>query len=449
MGTLADSLFNVLMSWVRALVNSIWALFTTDHMTLLEFLGKNWVMLVVIMLAAGLVIDWLVWLVRWKPYHLWARRVRRFLHLPSPEEEEEEERKQRKKAKRQPSAPVEEEQWDESDEEQWLPLEQPRLDARQEQEVMRQAESVPDAELGAYPGMKYGAQAAPRENMESTQRYAAVHSEGPGAAEVERRKAEIAAWQLQMQEEARQKAEAERAAREEEQRRIAAQKAYEEEQRRIAAQKAYEEEQRRIAAQKAYEEEQRRIAAQKAYEEEQRRIAAQKAYEEEQRRIAAQKAYEDEQARLAQEEYQRQMAEYERQKAQYEQDMARYRQEKAAYDAQMAQQSQQNAAETPSARRRRAPQRPMTYSDYVSGETVENLPDPPRWPQVQQAAEQTRTAAEKSAKTKKQGGLMGRMAKLIEEEDENDVSGIASLPPRVNVQDAYRPAKTPQKTRKR
>ena len=423
MGTLADSLFNVLMSWVRALVNSIWALFTTDHMTLLEFLGKNWVMLVVIMLAAGLVIDWLVWLVRWKPYHLWARRVRRFLHLPSPEEEEEEERKQRKKAKRQPSAPVEEEQWDESDEEQWLPLEQPRLDARQEQEVMRQAESVPDAELGAYPGMKYGAQAAPRENMESTQRYAAVHSEGPGAAEVERRKAEIAAWQLQMQEEARQKAEAERAAREEEQ--------------------------RRIAAQKAYEEEQRRIAAQKAYEEEQRRAAAQKAYEEEQRRIAAQKAYEDEQARLAQEEYQRQMAEYERQKAQYEQDMARYRQEKAAYDAQMAQQSQQNTAETTSARRRRAPQRPMTYSDYVSGETVENLPDPPRWPQVQQAAEQTRTAAEKPAKAKKQGGLMGHVAKLIEEEDENDVSGIASLPPRVDVHDAYRPAKTPQKTRKR
>ena len=397
MGTLADSLFNVLMSWVRALVNSIWALFTTDHMTLLEFLGKNWVILVVIMLAAGLVIDWLVWLIRWKPYHLWARRVRRFLHLPSPEEEEEEERKQRKKAKRQPSVPVEEEQWDEPEEEQWLPLEQPRLDARQEREVMRQAESVPDAELGAYPGMKYGAQAAPRENMESTQRYAAVHSEGPGAAEVERRKAEIAAWQLQMQEEARQTAEAERAAREKEQ----------------------------------------------------RRIAAQRAYEEEQRRIAAQKAYEEEQARLAQEEYQRQMAEYERQKAQYEQDMARYRQEKAAYDAQMAQQSQQNTAETTSARRRRAPQRPMTYSDYVSGETVENLPDPPRWPQVQQAAEQTRTAAEKPEKAKKQGGLMGRVAKLIEEEDKNDVSGIASLPPRVDVHDAYRPAKTPQKTRKR
>ena len=54
MGTLADSLFNVLMSWVRALVNAIWALFTTDHTTLLEFLGKNWVLIVVVILAAGL-----------------------------------------------------------------------------------------------------------------------------------------------------------------------------------------------------------------------------------------------------------------------------------------------------------------------------------------------------------------------------------------------------------
>ena len=79
MGTLADSLFNVLMGWVRALVNAIWALFTTDHTTLLEFLGKNWVLIVVVILAAGLAIDWLVWLIRWQPYHLWARRARRFL----------------------------------------------------------------------------------------------------------------------------------------------------------------------------------------------------------------------------------------------------------------------------------------------------------------------------------------------------------------------------------
>ena len=390
MGTLADSLFNLLMGWVRALVNAIWALFTTDHTTLLEFLGKNWVLIVVVILAAGLAIDWLVWLIRWQPYHLWARRARRFLRMPEPEQAE-------KRKKRAPSgdetqkmpaayaradsgAPEEEEE-----EERWLPLQQPQMDERQAQEVMQRAQSVPDEELGAYPGMRYGAKAA--EGMAETQRYSAVRAEGPGAAEVERRRAEIDAWQQQMQEEARQKAEAER-----------------------------------------------------------QRIAQQKAYEAEQQRIAQQKAYEEAQRQKAQAEYQRQLAEYERQKAQYEQDMARYRQEKAAYDAEMARRAAQSdeAAQTDAQtapRRRRAPQqKPRTYSDYVSGETVERLPDPPQWPQAQQAAE----AAKKPKK-----GLVSRVAKMMEEDDGNEIAGINALPPRVSKDEAYHPAKTPQKNGKR
>ena len=46
------------------------------------------------------------------------------------------------------------------DEEQWLPLQQPQVDERQAQEVLQRAQSVPDEELGAYPGMRYGAKAA-------------------------------------------------------------------------------------------------------------------------------------------------------------------------------------------------------------------------------------------------------------------------------------------------
>lgn len=415
MGTLADSLFNLLMGWVRALVNAIWALFTTDHTTLLEFLGKNWVLIVVVILAAGLAIDWLVWLIRWQPYHLWARRARRFLRMPEPEQEE-------KRKKRAPSGdetqkmPAAYAQTDsgapeEEEEEQWLPLQQPQMDERQAQEVMQRAQSVPDEELGAYPGMRYGAKAA--EGMAETQRYSAVRAEGPGAAEVERRRAEIDAWQQQMQEEARQKAEAER---------------------------------QRIAQQKAYEAEQRRIAQQKDYEAERQRIAQQKAYEAEQQRIAQQKAYEEAQRQKAQAEYQRQLAEYERQKAQYEQDMARYRQEKAAYDAEMARRAAQSDetvqtdAQTAPRRRRAPQQKPRTYSDYVSGETVERLPDPPQWPQVQQAAE----AAKKPKK-----GLVSRVAKMMEEDDGNEIAGINALPPRVSKDEAYHPAKTPQKNGKR
>lgn len=402
MGTLADSLFNLLMGWVRALVNAIWALFTTDHTTLLEFLGKNWVLIVVVILAAGLAIDWLVWLIRWQPYHLWARRARRFLRMPEPEQEE----KRKKRAtsgdetQKMPAAYAQTDSGapEEEEEEQWLPLQQPQMDERQAQEVMQRAQSVPDEELGAYPGMRYGAKAA--EGMAETQRYSAVRAEGPGAAEVERRRAEIDAWQQQMQEEARQKAEAER----------------------------------------------QRIAQQKAYEAERQRIAQQKAYEAEQQRIAQQKAYEEAQRQKAQAEYQRQLAEYERQKAQYEQDMARYRQEKAAYDAEMARRAAQSdeAAQTDAQtapRRRRAPQqKPRTYSDYVSGETVERLPDPPQWPQVQQAAE----AAKKPKK-----GLVSRVAKMMEEDDGNEIAGINALPPRVSKDEAYHPAKTPPRNGKR
>ena len=413
MGTLADSLFNLLMGWVRALVNAIWALFTTDHTTLLEFLGKNWVLIVVVILAAGLAIDWLVWLIRWQPYHLWARRARRFLRMPEPEQDER--RKKRApsgdETQKMPAAYAREDSDVPEEEERWLPLQQPQMDERQAQEVMQRAQSVPDEELGAYPGMRYGAKAA--EGMAETQRYSAVRAEGPGAAEVERRRAEIDAWQQQMQEEARQKAEAE---------------------------------QQRVAQQKAYEAEQQRIAQQKDYEAEQQRIVQQKAYEAEQQRVARQKAYEEAQRQKAQAEYQRQLAEYERQKAQYEQDMARYRQEKAAYDAEMARRAVQSdeAAQTDAQnapRRRRAPQqKPRTYSDYVSGETVERLPDPPQWPQVQQAAE----AAKKPKK-----GLVSRVAKMMEEDDGNEIAGINALPPRVSKDEAYHPAKTPQKNGKR
>ena len=120
--------------------------------------------------------------------------------------------------------------------------------------------------------------------------------------------------------------------------------------------------------------------------------------------------------------------------------MARYQQEKAAYDAEMARRAAQNDAqpvlnaEEGAPRRRRAAQKTKTYSDYVTGETVEQLPDPPRWPQVQQAAEEAK-------KPKK--GIMSRMAKMMEDDDDHEISGINALPPRVSRDEAYRPAKKP------
>ena len=399
MGTFADSLFTVLLSWVRGLVNALWALSTSDHTTLLEFFGKNWLMIAAAIVVAGLVIDWIIWLLRWQPYHLWAQRARRLLRMEEPEEEAAAQPMKahaaampRKKS---------EAQLDESMEIESFEPVAVQIDEQEENDVLERAQAVPDEY--AYPGMRYDSTA--QEELGSTQRYGAVTQEGPGAAEVARRKDEIEAWQLQMQEEARARAEAERAQRE----------------------------------------------AQEAYEAEQARLA-QEAYEAEQARLA-QEAYEAEQARLAQEEYERQLAEYELKKAQYALDLAEYERQKAEYEAALArqaamqEQAQELAAEEPevtqpqpAARRRRSAQK--SYSDYVAGDDVTELPDAPQWPQMETIANAQQTEEKKSHK------LLDRMARMIEPEDEQLVSRT-KLPPRVNMQDAYKPAAAPRKPGRR
>lgn len=374
MGTLTDSLFTVLMSWVRGLVDALWALFSSDHTTALEFMGKHWLLIALALIAAGLVIDWIIWLLRWQPYHLWAQRVRRLLRMEEPEGEEEAPARGHAAAMPQRRSAVPQE----TEEPEEVPL---YLGERDVQQVMERAESAPDEY--AYPGMRYDSTA--RQDMDGTQRYGVVTQEGPGAAEVARRRAEIEAWQRQMQEEARARAEAEQAQR------------------------------------------------------------IQEAREAEQARLA-QEEYEAEQARLAQEEYERQMAEYERQRAQYERDLAEYERQKAAYDAQRAreaaaQQRQEFLPGQGTARRRRSARR--SYSDYVEGEDVSDLPDAPQWPQMPD------TAAPAQPEQKKAGSkLLGRMAKMIEPEEEQ-LAALPKLPPRVNVQDAYRPAASPEKPDRR
>ena len=391
MGTLADSLFTVLMGWVRALVSALWSLFSSDDMTVLGFLGKNWMMIAVVMIAAGLVIDWIIWLLRWQPYHLWAQRARRLLRMEEPEKEAEEPAKAHAAVMPRPKT---REQLDRTMEIEAHEIALPVIEQDEEEDVLERAQAAPDEY--AYPGMRYDS--AVQEEMGSTQRYGTLTQEGPGAAEVERRRAEIEAWQLQMQEEAR--AEAERAQREAEQARL-----------------------------------------------------AQEAYEAEQARLA-QEPYEAEQARLAQEEYERQLAQYERQKAQYALELAEYERQKALYDAELARQAalQETAQELQPAakqesetahtsRRRRGAQK--RYSDYIAGDAVDELPDAPQWPQLHDEA--AAPAQEKPARSHK---LLDRMAKIIEPEEENLVS-MKKLPPRVNVQDAYKPAAAPRKPGRR
>lgn len=369
MGIAADSLFNVMMSWVRALVSALWALFSGERTTALEFLSKNWMIIAAVIIVSGLVIDWLVWLIRWQPYHLWARRLRRMLRLDEPDEEE-----PMKKGKAHAAV-----------------MPEKRYMRPQEPEQRETEEPYQDADEEAYFFDDYDEEEEQRILMEARARAEAEQAE-----------------RMRLAQEAR----------------------------------AYEAEQARLA-QEAYEAERARLA-QEAYEAEQARLA-QEAYEAEQARLA-QEAYEAEQARLAQEEYERQMAEYERQKAQYERELAEYERQKAAYEAQLAAQEMTRAAS--SLRRRR------TAAGSESEEMeMTRVQAPVRAPaqkgkkaanhHASSAAKHEKRAEKKpDAKHDKSDGLLGRMAKMIEPEEEALIVR-KTLPPRVDMNDAFRTAKLP------
>ncbi len=93
LGGFADTVLSVLLGWVTGIVQWVFSLLNGRSGSLLAWFGKYWLVIAAILVGAGLIIDWLVWLIRWQPYHIWAARARRFgrwITRKPPEEEEDE-----------------------------------------------------------------------------------------------------------------------------------------------------------------------------------------------------------------------------------------------------------------------------------------------------------------------------------------------------------------------
>jgi len=86
MGSFATSIFNLLLGWIRGLVSSLWSLVNSQEArSSLEWLGDHWLWLVIAIGVAGLVIDYLIWFIRWRPYYVWRSWWRRLTHRGEPE----------------------------------------------------------------------------------------------------------------------------------------------------------------------------------------------------------------------------------------------------------------------------------------------------------------------------------------------------------------------------
>ena len=78
MGSFANSVFSVLLGWIRTAINQMWALVNSDSGGgFLAWIGENWKALTLILCGVGVVTDVVVYLFRWRPMQVWASFFRR------------------------------------------------------------------------------------------------------------------------------------------------------------------------------------------------------------------------------------------------------------------------------------------------------------------------------------------------------------------------------------
>lgn len=78
MGSFANTIFSVMLGWVRSAANWLWQLAgSSEGSGAIRWLGENWLMLTVILCAIGMAVDFIVHMLRWRPYKVWASFFRR------------------------------------------------------------------------------------------------------------------------------------------------------------------------------------------------------------------------------------------------------------------------------------------------------------------------------------------------------------------------------------
>ncbi|NLX82666.1 MAG: hypothetical protein GXZ04_02465 [Clostridiales bacterium] len=79
MNIIADRLFALLLGWTGSLFNGLWNMITNNSAGFTGFLQRFWLPLIIILLLAGTIIDYIIWLIRWRPYYVWSSWLRRFI----------------------------------------------------------------------------------------------------------------------------------------------------------------------------------------------------------------------------------------------------------------------------------------------------------------------------------------------------------------------------------
>ncbi len=86
MNNFANSILELLLSWIRGIFNDIWSMFSGDGGSFFAWLGRHWLSLLCVLLLAGITIDLIVYLLRWHPQRVWISTFNRLFHRATEEE---------------------------------------------------------------------------------------------------------------------------------------------------------------------------------------------------------------------------------------------------------------------------------------------------------------------------------------------------------------------------
>ncbi|HSK68270.1 MAG TPA: hypothetical protein VLA21_03335, partial [Candidatus Limnocylindria bacterium] len=78
MNVIADRLFALLLGWTKTLFNGLWNLLGNRDSGAIGFIQRFWLPLILILMAVGVVMDYVIWLIRWRPYFVWRTWLRNF-----------------------------------------------------------------------------------------------------------------------------------------------------------------------------------------------------------------------------------------------------------------------------------------------------------------------------------------------------------------------------------
>lgn len=73
-----NAIVNALLGWLKGLASWVLKLFDLAGSggSPLLWLSEHWLQLLLFLLVLGVVMDWLIWMIRWRPYWVWFRKKR-------------------------------------------------------------------------------------------------------------------------------------------------------------------------------------------------------------------------------------------------------------------------------------------------------------------------------------------------------------------------------------